>query len=137
MSNERLIELTGRVVTAYVEGGQLAPNELPELIRKVHAALASAGSPPSQQVEASRLTAADIRRSIRPDALISFEDGRPYKQLRRHLTSRGMTVQEYKEKWGLPADYPTVAPSYSAKRSEMAKQFGLGRNVAGRQRGRG
>ena len=70
---------------------------------------------------------AQVRKSITSDALISFEDGKPYRTLRLHLASRGLTPESYREKWGLPDDYPMVAPGYSAVRSQMAKDFGLGR----------
>ena len=73
-----------------------------------------------------KATAAEIRRSIRPDALISFEDGKSYKALKRHLTTRGLTVDQYRAKWGLPNNYPTVLPAYSRARSELAKAAGLG-----------
>jgi predicted transcriptional regulator len=71
-----------------------------------------------------------IRKSVRPDGLISFIDGKPYKTLKRHLSKHGLTVAEYKEKFGLPKDYPTTASDYSAKRSEMARSLGLGRQRA-------
>ena len=74
----------------------------------------------------TKATPAQIRKSITPEALISFEDGKPYKTLKRHLTTHGMTVAEYKAKWGLPNDYPTTAPAYSEARSAMAKALGLG-----------
>ena len=83
-------------------------------------------TPQASEPEPIKLTAAQIRKSVTPDALISFEDGKPYKTLKRHLTTRGLTLAEYKTKWGLPTDYPTTAPSYSARRSEMAKSLGLG-----------
>jgi predicted transcriptional regulator len=73
-----------------------------------------------------KATPAQIRKSITRDALISFEDGKPYKTLKRHLTTFGLTIEQYRAKWGLPADYPTVAPSYSEARSAMAKALGLG-----------
>ncbi len=70
-----------------------------------------------------------MRKSITPETLISFEDGRPYKTLKRHLAGRGLTPEQYRQKWGLPADYPMVSPNYSAARSQMAKSLGLGRKV--------
>ncbi len=76
-----------------------------------------------------KATAAQIRASIRSDALISFEDGKPYKTLKRHVAGAGLTLAEYREKWGLPSDYPSVAPEYSARRSAMAKSAGLGRKT--------
>ena len=102
-------------------------SDLPALIRATHDALAGIGAPPAPTVETvTKATPAQIRKSITPEALISFEDGKPYKTLKRHLTTHGMTVAEYKAKWGLPNDYPTTAPAYSEARSKMAKALGLG-----------
>nr|WP_295108248.1 MucR family transcriptional regulator [uncultured Caulobacter sp.] len=122
-----LIELTAEIVANYVANNVTPVSELPALIRATHDALAGIGAPPAPTVEAvSKATPAQIRKSITPEALISFEDGKPYKTLKRHLTTHGMTVAEYKAKWGLPNDYPTTAPAYSEARSQMAKALGLG-----------
>ncbi len=122
-----LIELTAEIVANYVANNVTPVSELPALIRATHDALAGIGAPPAPTVEAvSKATPAQIRKSITPEALISFEDGKPYKTLKRHLTTHGMTVAEYKAKWGLPNDYPTTAPAYSEARSKMAKALGLG-----------
>lgn len=133
MSDERqrseLIVLTAEIVSAYVSNNTLSVGELPELTRAVHAALSTAGVPRGEEnLEAPvvKATPAQIRKSITRDALISFEDGKPYKTLKRHLTTFGLTIEQYRAKWGLPADYPTVAPSYSEARSAMAKALGLG-----------
>lgn len=123
------ITLTAGVVAAYVGNNSVAVSDLAGLIKSVHDALAGADTP-HQSPEAepvTKLTAAQIRRSITPDALISFVDGKPYKTLRRHLTTHGLTVEQYKAQFGLPADYPTTAPAYSEARSAMAKALGLGR----------
>lgn len=126
-----LSALTADVVAAYVANNKIAVNELAGLISSVHAALASAGAPePEAPAEAAKATPAQIRKSVTPDALISFEDGRPYKTLKRHLTLRGLSMEAYRDKWGLPKDYPSTAPSYSAQRSELAKSLGLGRKAA-------
>lgn len=122
-----LIELTAEIVANYVSNNTTSVADLPALIRATHDALAGIGSPevvPPESV--SKPTAGQIRKSITPDALISFEDGKPYKTLKRHLTTHGMTIAEYKAKWGLPNDYPTTAPAYSEARSAMAKALGLG-----------
>jgi predicted transcriptional regulator len=125
---ERLISLTAEIVSAYVSHNSLASNELAGLIKSVHAALGASGSPASAPpATIAGPTIAQIRKSITPDALISFEDGKPYKTIRRHLATKGLTIDEYKTKWGLPKDYPSVAPAYSAARSEMAKSLGFGR----------
>ena len=132
MPDNRLTRLTGDIVSAFVERNPVSIAELPHLIRLVHGALdtplaegaAQAGPP-------KHTTPAQIRRSITRDALISFEDGRPYAMLRRHLRTHGLTPEEYRAKWGLPSDYPMVAPGYSAKRSEVAKAAGLGTRTRG------
>lgn len=122
-----LIELTAEIVANYVSNNNTSVADLPALIRATHDALAGLGSPEVLVPESvSKPTAGQIRKSITPDALISFEDGKPYKTLKRHLTTHGMTVAEYKTKWGLPNDYPTTAPAYSEARSAMAKALGLG-----------
>lgn len=120
--------LAADVVAAYVSNNAIAVADLPELIRNVHGALSGVGvSAPADVVEATaKVSAAQIRKSITPDALISFVDGRPYKTLKRHLTTQGLTIDEYKARYGLPADYPTTAPAYSEARSAMARAAGLG-----------
>lgn len=121
------ISLAAEVVAAYVGNNTVAVADLPGLIRAVHDALAGVGTPEAAPSEpATKATAAQIRKSITPDALISFIDGRPYKTLKRHLTTHGSTVEEYKARFGLPKDYPTTAPAYSEARSAMAKALGLG-----------
>lgn len=124
-----LARLTTGVVAAYVEKNDIPAQELPALIRSVHQALGSVGAAVEFAAPPAGLTGAQIRRSITPDALISFEDGRAYKQLKRHLTALGITPAEYRAKWRLPADYPMVAASSSAKRSAVAKSSGFGRTA--------
>ncbi|WP_280177409.1 MucR family transcriptional regulator [Methylobacterium sp. 190mf] len=123
-------ELTAEVVSAYVANNPVPPTELARLIATTHAALAAlaglgdtAGpaAPPSVKT-----TPAQIRKSITPEALISFEDGKRYKTLKRHLTGLGLTPDAYRAKWGLPQDYPLVATSYSETRSALARSAGLG-----------
>jgi len=123
-----IIELTAQIVAAYVGRNHLAVVDLPSLIASVYGALSGAGEEPAAPT-APKLTRAQIRKSIGRDALVSFEDGRSYKTLRRHLASRGLTPAEYFEKWGLPKDYPLVAPAYSEQRSAMARALGLGRKA--------
>lgn len=122
-----LLDLTADVVAAYVANNRLAASEVPGLITAVHEALGNAGGAvlPAEP-ERPSLTAAQIRKSIRPEGLVSFEDGRTYKSLKRHLTTRGLSVAGYRDKWGLPKDYPSVSPAYSAARSAIAKSLGLG-----------
>jgi predicted transcriptional regulator len=121
----KLVSLTSGIVGAFVGSNAIDREDVPALIAAVHGALVSADQPEAPEGPA-KPTAVQIRRSITSDALISFEDGRPYKTLKRHLAARGMTLAEYMTKWGLPKAYPTTAPAYSAKRSAMAKAAGLG-----------
>lgn len=116
-------DCTAEIVTAYVSKNKLARSELPTLIAKVHAALA--GLPDDRETgdPSTGLTPAQIRRSITPDALISFIDGKPYKALRRHLTANGIDPQTYRERYGLPVDYPMVSASYSARRAEISRNI--------------
>ncbi|GJD78158.1 hypothetical protein NBEOAGPD_1372 [Methylobacterium gregans] len=121
------IDLAVEIVAAYVANNSIPPGDLQGLITSVHAALVGLSKPTDGDAAAvEKLTPAQIRKSITHDNLISFEDGKPYKTLRRHLTLRGLTPEAYREKWGLPRDYPMTAPSYSAQRSELARALGLG-----------
>ena len=126
------IELAAEIVAAYVSKNSLSAAELPALLRNTYTALASLSEAPaatavSEEVTAEKPTSAQIRQSITPDALVSFIDGKPYKTLKRHLTTRGLDPQSYRRQYGLPNDYPMVAPSYAKRRSELAKAIGLGR----------
>lgn len=125
--NAAMIGLTADVVAAFVGNNSVAVTDIPNLIKTVHAALSGAEAPALEPAEETvKPTAGQIRKSITPDALISFLDGKPYKTLKRHLTTHGVTIAEYKAKFGLPNDYPTTAPAYSEARSAMAKALGLG-----------
>jgi predicted transcriptional regulator len=120
-------ELTTNLVSAYVSNNPVPVSELPTLIASTHAALTGLGKGAEMEATAvEKLTPAQIRKSITPDALISFIDGKPYKTLKRHLTGNGLTIEQYRERYGLPRDYPSTAASYSALRSEMAHKLGLG-----------
>jgi predicted transcriptional regulator len=117
------------IVSAYVRNNTLQTNELPDLIRSVHAALMDLSRPAAATPEAPR-PAVPVKKSIYKDYLICLEDGLKFKSLKRHLRSKyGLSPEEYRAKWGLPADYPMVAPGYSEKRSKLAKKMGLGRNT--------
>ena len=125
------VELTADIVSAYVSNNSIGATELPQLIHQVHTALtqAASGAPPES---ATPLTpAVPIKKSVTPDYLISLEDGRKYKSLKRHLNTRGMSPDEYRTKWSLAKDYPMVAANYSAQRSSLAKTLGLGRGGRG------
>jgi predicted transcriptional regulator len=121
------IDLTSDIVSAYVSNNPVRPNDLPALLADVHAAIANLISAPSSaEPKMEKPTASQIRKSITPDALISFIDGRPYKTLKRHLSGQGLTIEEYRERYSLPRDYPSTAPSYSEQRSKLARAAGLG-----------
>lgn len=121
------VELTAEVVSAYVMHNAVQKTDLAGIISSVHASLLAL-SQAKPAPEAERPTpAVPIKKSIGQDYLISLEDGRRYKSLKRHLSGRGLTPEKYREKWGLPSDYPMVAPSYARQRSELAKSMGLGR----------
>jgi predicted transcriptional regulator len=120
------IELAADIVSAFVSNNSVPIADLPSLIGNVHLALQNVGQPTAKQEEAKPTPAVSIRKSITPDYLISLEDGKQYKSLKRHLTKLGLTPEAYREKWGLPRDYPMVAATYAAKRSELAKSLGLG-----------
>ena len=124
----KTIELTAEVVASYDGNHQVAAGDLPALIQTVYGAFAGEPEAASDTAVAA-LTKAQIRESVTPEAIVSFEDGRGYKTLRRHLARFGLTPAAYRAKWGLPADYPMVAPAYSERRSALAKAVGLGRKV--------
>lgn len=124
-----LIALTTEIVAAYVSNNPVPVTELPRLIASTHAAITglSAGFAVTQPEE-KPVPAVSVRKSITPDFLICLEDGKKFKSLKRHLaTHYDLTPDAYRQKWGLPADYPMVAPNYSASRSALAKATGLGR----------
>ncbi|WP_407529602.1 MucR family transcriptional regulator [Methylobacterium oryzisoli] len=119
------IELVSDIVSAYVSKNSVPPGELPGLIQSVYQSLVGLGQP--AEPEPMKLTPpVPIKKSVTPDHIISLEDGRPYKSLKRHLTTRGLSPAEYRQKWGLPSDYPMGAANYAAQRSELAKSLGLG-----------
>lgn len=120
------IELTAEVVAAFVMHNPIQKGDLPELIASVHNSLTLLANPKSPDAE-KPVPAVPVKKSISPDYLISLEDGRRYKSLKRHLSGRGLTPERYREKWGLSPDYPMVAPNYAKQRSELAKSMGLGR----------
>jgi predicted transcriptional regulator len=126
-----LLELTASIVSAHVTGTSMAAEELPGFIKAVYAALRQAPGGETAAVPSNgkrQQPAVPIKQSVFPDHVICLEDGKKMKMLRRHLTvDHGMTVAEYRAKWGLPASYPVVAPNYAAKRSDMARKIGLGR----------
>ncbi|MFC4171243.1 MucR family transcriptional regulator [Microvirga sp. GCM10011540] len=122
-----LVELTADIVSAYVQSNAIPANELPSLIGTVHQALARLAAPQAAVREEKLVPPVPIKKSVQPDYLISLEDGKQYKTLKRHLTKLNLTPDAYRAKWGLPTDYPMTAPNYAARRSELAKAIGLGR----------
>ena len=126
---DTLVELTAYVISAYVSNHQLPVADLTGLIAEVHGALGRAvsGAAAPEPAPEPQKPAVPVKKSVGPDFIICLEDGKKFKSLKRHLrTAYGLTPQEYREKWDLPADYPMVAPSYAAARSELAKKLGLG-----------
>jgi predicted transcriptional regulator len=126
VSTPDFIELTAEIVSAYVVKNSVPAGDLADLIGSVHAAVAALASPQPEPEPERAAPAVSIKKSITPEYLISLEDGKPYKSLTRHLKGRGMTAQQYRDKWGLPRDYPMTSPNYSQRRSELAKSLGLG-----------
>ena len=123
-----LVSLTADIVSAYLTSNKIEPTAVADLIIAVHSSMKGLGAPKADVSE--KVSSAAARKSVRPDAIVSFLDKRPYKSLRRHLSANGMTPEDYREKFGLPADYPMVAAEYSAARSELARSLGLGRKPA-------
>ena len=126
---ETLITLTADIVSAHVSNNSVAVSDLPLLISNVHGALSGLGDAP--EAPAPKLEpAVSIRSSIKPDYVVCLEDGKKLKMLKRHLmTHYNLTPDQYRQKWGLNADYPMVAPNYAASRSQLAKSIGLGRKA--------
>ncbi|PBC04279.1 MucR family transcriptional regulator [Mesorhizobium sp. WSM3860] len=125
-----IIELTADIVSAYVSKNAVTVSSLPDLIVSVNSSLARIGQPIEPEKPA-QVPAVNPKRSVTPDYIICLEDGKKFRSLKRHLTTHfGLTPDEYREKWGLPRDYPMVAPNYSESRSALAKSMGLGRKAA-------
>jgi predicted transcriptional regulator len=132
--SETLISLTSDIVAAHVSNNNVAVEDMPTLIQNVYGALQGLGA--TQPVEERPEPAVSIRASIKPDYLVCLEDGKKMKMLKRYLmTQYGMTPEQYRARWNLPADYPMVAPEYAEKRRKLAKDIGLGRKP-GQKRGR-
>jgi len=135
MSDEQTnaIEMTADIVSAYVGNNSLSLTDLPNLIQQVYAALKSVNGGVVEAPAPAQAPAVSIRKSLQPDHLVCLEDGRKFKSLKRHLrTKYNLSPEEYRAKWGLPKDYPMVAPDYAASRSALAKSMGLGQGGRGR-----
>jgi predicted transcriptional regulator len=125
-NSTELLKLTAEIVAAHVSNNTLPSAELPQLIAQVHASLSDTGKVSS--TEERPAPAVPVKKSVMPDYIVCLEDGKKLKMLKRHLkTSYDLTPEQYRERWGLPADYPMVAPNYAKRRSALAKEIGLGK----------
>ncbi|GJD59398.1 Transcriptional regulatory protein ros [Methylobacterium dankookense] len=127
------MKLAADIVAAYVSNNHVQGAELPKLLLDVHDVIAGMldGGQAAAETGPAKPTPQEVKRSVTYDHLVSFEDGKPYKTLRRHLTLRGLTPEAYRAKWGLPVDYPMTAKSYSEQRSQLARALGLGQQRRG------
>jgi Predicted transcriptional regulator len=133
--NGNYIQLTAEIVSAYVSNNTVQAGDIPNLINQVHAALTRVSGGAGDSAIEPLKPAISVKKSITPEHLVCLEDGKKFKSLRRHLrTQYNMTPEQYRDKWGLPADYPMVAPNYAAARSQLAKQMGLGQQRRRRSR---
>ena len=133
MSANQILAMTTQIVASHVANNAVAVSDLPGLIQQIHQTLATV--PGDAAVSERPKPAVTIKRSVTPDYIVCLEDGKKLKMLKRHLmTSYGMTPDEYRERWGLPADYPMVSPNYAAQRSALAKKIGLGTKPRKRRR---
>ena len=135
LGSSNYIELAADIVSAYVSNNSVPSSELPALINEVHNALLRVTSGVAPVVVEALKPAVPAKKSNTSDFIICLEDGKKFKSLKRHLrSSYGMTPEEYRAKWGLPHDYPMVAPNYAQHRSQLAKQIGLGKQRAGKRK---
>jgi predicted transcriptional regulator len=124
--NSDLLALTTEIVAAHVSNNTVPVGDLPQLINQVYSSLANIGTVPAAPAERPQ-PAVPVKKSVQPDFIICLEDGKKLKMLKRHLkTAYNMTPEAYRERWGLAADYPMVAPNYARQRSRLAKEIGLG-----------
>lgn len=129
-SGEQILRTTSEIVSAFVAGNAVAPDALPEVIRSVYRAVATLPSLSDTGPEPRLKPAVPVSKSVANDYIVCLEDGRKLKMLKRYLRSRyDMSPDEYRRRWGLPPDYPMVAPAYTERRSEFAKKIGLGKGV--------
>ena len=124
------VELTASIVSAYLSNNPTPAAEIPALIGQIHAALVRVSSGRTEAPLEPAKPAVSIKKSISPDYLVCLDDGKRFKSLKRHLrTQYNMTPEQYRDKWGLPPDYPMVAPNYAVARSQLAKKMGLGQQA--------
>jgi predicted transcriptional regulator len=125
--SDDLLKLATEIVAAYVSNNPVAVSDLPAMIKSVHATLGGLSSGTAADMTTTQKPAVTVKKSITPEFIVCLEDGKKLKMLKRYLRSRySLSPEEYRSKWGLPADYPMVAPNYAAARSRLAKQMGLG-----------
>jgi predicted transcriptional regulator len=138
LATSNYIELAADIVSAYVSNNSVPSGDLPSLISDVHSALLKVGGGAIEVPAEAPKPAVPVKKSVTPDYIICLEDGKKFKSLKRHLrTQYNMTPEQYREKWGLPVDYPMVAPNYAKARSELAKEMGLGQQRRKRRSARG
>ena len=136
-SEQDVRRMTAEIVSAFLAANSVQATQLPELIRSVFTALNSLDGRPEEPVAEPLKPAVPIRKSVTRDYIVCLEDGKKLKMLKRHLrTTYNMSPEDYRAKWGLPAEYPMVAPAYAERRSEFAKKIGLGRKVAEPRKGK-
>jgi predicted transcriptional regulator len=134
---DELLKLASDIVAAYVSNNPIPASDVPAMIKTVHGTLGVLAESSKNDSATAQKPAVSIKRSITPDYIVCLEDGKKLKMLKRYLRSTyGMTPEAYRAKWGLPADYPMVAPNYAAQRSKFAKQIGLGRSPSSGRRGK-
>jgi predicted transcriptional regulator len=127
-STDQVLGLTAQIVSAHVRHNAVSPDALPSLIQEVYRTLTNVGKQPAQTEKPT--PAIPVKQSIRQDRIVCLEDGKSFSMLKRHLmTDHKLTPQQYRDKWGLPRDYPMVAPNYAQTRSTLAKKIGLGRKA--------
>ena len=137
LKSDDILKLATEIVAAYVSNNPIPVSEVPAMIKSVHSTLGGLGGAFQGEAPAAQKPAIPVKRSVNPDYIVCLEDGKKLKMLKRYLRSNySMTPEEYRAKWGLPADYPMVAPNYAAQRSEFAKKIGLGRTASSSSRRR-
>jgi predicted transcriptional regulator len=137
IKSDDILKLAADIVAAYVSNNPLPVSDVPGMLRSVHGTLGGLIGVTQSEIQTAHKPAVAVKRSVNPDYIVCLEDGKKLKMLKRYLRSNyNMTPEEYRAKWGLPADYPMVAPNYAAQRSEFAKKIGLGRTASstGRRR---
>ena len=131
LRSDEILKLATEVVAAYVSNNPIPVSEVPTMIKTVHSTLGGLAGAAPGEIPTSQKPVVPVKRSVTPEYIVCLEDGKKLKMLKRYLRSNyNMTPEEYRAKWGLPADYPMVAPNYAAQRSEFAKKIGLGRTAS-------